>query len=131
VVLGGAADRRRLTALANETLSHTPARDEFTGTATLPARTRYWVPNDTTVQRLVRSDIGTNSYARASGTFALGTATDETAYALKMAFFAGVSGIGAGPGLRQKVGHSAGRLGGECGFSCDGKTGERGAYYSG
>jgi len=103
VVLGGAADRRRLTALANETLSHTPARDEFTGTATLPARTRYWVPNDTTVQRLVRSDIGTNSNTRAAGTIAIEIAMDAMAYAVKMGVLPQAAVFEAGRGLRRKV----------------------------
>jgi xanthine dehydrogenase YagR molybdenum-binding subunit len=60
--------------------------DEFTETATLPTRMLYSVPNNSTVQRLVPSDIGTPSYTRAPGeapgTFALEVALDELAYKL-------------------------------------------------
>jgi xanthine dehydrogenase YagR molybdenum-binding subunit len=77
-----------LTALRNETLSHTSTFDEFTETATLPTRMLYSTPNNATVQKLVRSDIGTPSYTRAPGeapgTFALEVAMDELAYKLKM-----------------------------------------------
>jgi xanthine dehydrogenase YagR molybdenum-binding subunit len=83
------ADRTgRLVALENETLSHTSTFDEFTETATLPSRMLYSVPNNHTVQRLVRSDIGTPSYTRAPGecpgSFALEVAMDELAYKLKI-----------------------------------------------
>jgi xanthine dehydrogenase YagR molybdenum-binding subunit len=48
----------------------------------------YSVPNNSTLQRLVRSDIGTPSYTRApgecTGTLALEVALDELAYKLKM-----------------------------------------------
>jgi xanthine dehydrogenase YagR molybdenum-binding subunit len=60
--------------------------DEFTETATLPTRMLYSVANNSTVQRLARSDIGTPSYTRAPGeapgTFALEAAMDELAYKL-------------------------------------------------
>ncbi len=62
--------------------------DEFVETATLPARMLYSVPNNKTIQRLVRSDIGTPSYTRAPGeapgTFALEVAMDELAAKLKI-----------------------------------------------
>ena len=77
-----------LAALRNETITHTSTIDEFTETATLPTRMLYSTPNNATVQRLVRSDIGTPSYTRAPGeapgTFALEVAMDELAYKLKM-----------------------------------------------
>jgi xanthine dehydrogenase YagR molybdenum-binding subunit len=48
----------------------------------------YSTPNNYTIQRLVKSDIGTPSYTRAPGeapgTFALEVAMDEMAYELKM-----------------------------------------------
>lgn len=82
----GASQEGKLLAQANETLSHTSTFDEFTETATLPSRMLYSVPNNWTVQRLVRSDIGTPSYTRAPGeapgTFALEVAMDEMAYRL-------------------------------------------------
>ncbi len=78
----------RLTALTNETLTHTSTMDEFIETASLPTRMLYSVPNNRTVQKVVRSDIGTPSYTRAPGeapgTFALEVAMDELAYALKL-----------------------------------------------
>jgi len=62
--------------------------DEFTEPASLPTRMLYSTPNNRTVQKLVRSDIGTPSYTRAPGeapgTFALEVAMDELAYALKL-----------------------------------------------
>jgi xanthine dehydrogenase YagR molybdenum-binding subunit len=82
-ISAGAKKGGTLTALTNETLSHTSRMDEFTETATLPTRMLYSVPNNSTVQRLVRSDIGTPSYTRAPGeapgTFALEVALDELA----------------------------------------------------
>jgi xanthine dehydrogenase YagR molybdenum-binding subunit len=84
----GASQEGKLTALKNDTLTHTSTFDEFTETATLPTRMLYSVPNNSTVQRLVKSDIGTPSYTRAPGeapgTFALEIAMDEMAYKLHM-----------------------------------------------
>jgi xanthine dehydrogenase YagR molybdenum-binding subunit len=87
-IAAGAAKDGTLTALTNETLSHTSTMDEFTETASLPTRMLYSVPNNSTIQRLVRSDIGTPSYTRAPGeapgTFALEVAMDELAYKLNI-----------------------------------------------
>ena len=62
--------------------------DEFTEPASLPTRMLYQTANNSTEQRLVRSDIGTPSYTRAPGeapgTFALEVALDELAYRLRM-----------------------------------------------
>ena len=84
----GAKRDGTLTSLRNETVSHTSTFDEFTETATLPTRMLYSTPNNATVQKLVRSDIGTSSYTRAPGeapgTFALEVAMDELAYKLGM-----------------------------------------------
>ena len=83
-ILMGAGNDGKLTALTNETLSHTSTFDEFTETATMPTRMLYSVPNNSTVQRLIRSDIGTPSFTRAPGeapgTFALEVALDELAW---------------------------------------------------
>ncbi len=80
----GAARTGSIQALENITYSHTSTFDEFTETATLPARMLYSTPNNHTIQKLVRSDIGTPSYTRAPGecpgTFALEVALDELAY---------------------------------------------------
>jgi xanthine dehydrogenase YagR molybdenum-binding subunit len=88
IISAGAQPDGTLRALRNETISHTSTFDEFTETATLPARMLYSVANNSTIQRLVRSDIGTPSYTRAPGeapgTFALEVAMDELAYKLNM-----------------------------------------------
>jgi xanthine dehydrogenase YagR molybdenum-binding subunit len=87
-IAAGAKRNGTLTALRNETLSHTSTMDEFTESASVPTRMLYSVPNNSTQQRLIRSDIGTPSYTRAPGeapgTYALEAAMDELAYALKM-----------------------------------------------
>jgi len=84
----GAKRDGSLTAMKNETITHTSSFDEFTETATLPTRMLYSVPNNSTLQRLVRSDIGTPSYMRApgesAGTATLEIAMDELAYKLKL-----------------------------------------------
>ncbi len=85
-IAAGASKDGTLTALTNDTLTHTSTMDEFTESATLPTRMLYQTPNNSTIQRLVRSDIGTPSYTRAPGeapgTFALEIAMDELAYRL-------------------------------------------------
>ncbi len=87
-ISAGAAQDGKLTALTNDTVSQTSTMDEFTETTTIPTRMLYSTPNNATVQRLVRSDIGTPSYTRAPGeapgTFALEIAMDELAYKLGM-----------------------------------------------
>lgn len=84
----GAKSDGTLTALSNDTVSHTSTFDEFVESSTLTTRMLYKVPNNQTAQKLVRSDIGTPSYMRAPGeapgTYALEAAMDEMAYALKM-----------------------------------------------
>jgi xanthine dehydrogenase YagR molybdenum-binding subunit len=87
-ISAGAGKDGVLTALSNDVMSHTSTMDEFVETASLPTRMLYSVPNNSTIQRLVRNDIGTPSYTRAPGeapgTFALEVAMDELAYELKM-----------------------------------------------
>jgi xanthine dehydrogenase YagR molybdenum-binding subunit len=87
-ITAGAQRDGTLLALKNDTVTQTSSFDDFVEPATTPARMLYAVPNNSTVQRLVRSDIGTPSYMRAPGeapgTFALESAMDELAYALKM-----------------------------------------------
>jgi xanthine dehydrogenase YagR molybdenum-binding subunit len=84
----GAESSGKLSALKNETITHTSTFDEFTETASLPTRMLYSVPNNSTIQKLIRSDMGTPSYTRAPGeapgTFALEVAMDELAVRLKM-----------------------------------------------
>ncbi len=87
-ISAGASKDGTLTALTNDVLSHTSTMDEFTEPASIPTRMLYQVANNSTEQRLVRSDIGTPSYTRAPGeapgTYALEAALDELAYKLRM-----------------------------------------------
>lgn len=87
-ISAGAKSDGRLTALRNNTITHTSSFDEFAETASVPTRMLYSVSNNSTEQRLVKSDIGTPSYTRAPGeapgTAALEIAMDELAYALNM-----------------------------------------------
>lgn len=87
ISIGSQADGKLL-ALKNETITHTSTFDEFTETASLPSRMLYSVANNATVQKLIRSDMGTPSYTRAPGeapgTYALEVAMDELAVKLKM-----------------------------------------------
>jgi xanthine dehydrogenase YagR molybdenum-binding subunit len=84
----GAKSDGTLTALRHDTVSQTSSFDEFAEAACLPSRMLYSCPNNQTSQKLVRADIGTPSFMRApgqaSGNFALESAMDELAYALKM-----------------------------------------------
>lgn len=77
-----------ITAMRNDTVSHTSMFGEFVEAASLPARMLYQSPNNSTSQRLLRSNIGQTSYMRApgeaSGTYGLEAAMDEMAYTLKM-----------------------------------------------
>lgn len=76
------------TALRNDTISHTSTFDQFVESSSLPTRMLYDCPNNSTSQKLVRSDIGTPSFMRApgeaTGVNALEIALDELAYELKM-----------------------------------------------
>lgn len=85
-ISAGAAKDGTLTALRNDVLSHTSTMDEFVEPASLPTRMLYSTPNNSTLQAVVRSDVGTPSYTRAPGeapgTFALEVALDELAYKL-------------------------------------------------
>ena len=84
----GARKDGAILALRDDTVSHTSMFGEFVEAASLPARMLYQSPNNSTSQRLVRSNIGQPSYMRApgeaSGTYGLEAAMDEMAYALKM-----------------------------------------------
>jgi len=87
-IVGGASSDGTLTAWMHDTLSNTSTFDEFVETASLASRMLYACPNNSTVHKIVKSDLGTPSFMRApgeaSGTFALESAMDEMAYALKM-----------------------------------------------
>ncbi|HET6281167.1 MAG TPA: xanthine dehydrogenase family protein molybdopterin-binding subunit [Polyangia bacterium] len=83
------ADRDgKLTAIRHDVISETSRFDEFVEPAAKPARMLYACPNVVTSHRLVRLDIPTPTFMRApgesSGSFALESAMDELAYALKL-----------------------------------------------
>lgn len=84
----GAKSDGTLTALTNDTVTVTSSFDEFVETASLPTRMLYEVPNNSTLQTVIKVDLGTPSFMRAPGesvgTYALEAAMDEMAYALKM-----------------------------------------------
>jgi xanthine dehydrogenase YagR molybdenum-binding subunit len=87
-IAAGAKADGTLTALSNETVCLTSTFDEFVETAALPTRMLYAVPNNATVHKVIKSDLGTPNFMRAPGeavgTYALECAMDEMAYALKM-----------------------------------------------
>jgi xanthine dehydrogenase YagR molybdenum-binding subunit len=87
-IRAGAKRDGTLLALSNDTYTHTSTFDEFVESSSLPTRMLYEATNNSTSQRLVKSDIGTPSYMRAPGeapgTYALEAAMDEIAYALNM-----------------------------------------------
>jgi len=83
------ADREgKLTAIRHDVTSETSRFDEFVELSGKPARMLYACPNVKTSHRLVRLDIPTPTFTRApgqaSGSFALESAIDELAYALKI-----------------------------------------------
>ncbi len=87
VTLGAKADGT-LTALRHTTTNNVASYDEFTEPSALTARMVYNSPNMESSHRLVALDYGKPTYMRApgeaSGSFALESAMDELAYALKM-----------------------------------------------
>ncbi len=84
----GARQDGTLTALQHDTCNQTSTFGEFTETASSAARMLYQSPNNSTTQKLIRSDIGQPSYMRAPGeapgTYALEVAMDEMAYELNI-----------------------------------------------
>lgn len=87
IAIGTKADGT-ISALRNDCVSQTSTFGEFVEAASLPARMLYACPNNSTSQRLLRSNIGQTSYMRApgeaTGTFALEVAMDEMAQELGM-----------------------------------------------
>ncbi len=84
----GASKQGKLTALKHESVSTTSRFDDFLEPAASVSRHAYACDNVETKHRLVRLDIATPTYMRApgesSGSFALESAIDELAHALKM-----------------------------------------------
>jgi xanthine dehydrogenase YagR molybdenum-binding subunit len=84
----GAAKNGRLLAFRHESVSWTSRFDEFVEPAATWARPLYACDDVSTTHRLVRLDVATPTFMRgpgaASGSFAVETAMDELAAALKM-----------------------------------------------
>ena len=87
-ISAGAKKDGTLTALRHDTMNNTSSFDEFVETSSLCSRMLYSVPNNSTAQTIIKSDLGTPSFMRApgesSGTYGLEAAMDEMAYELKM-----------------------------------------------
>jgi xanthine dehydrogenase YagR molybdenum-binding subunit len=85
--LGATADGT-LTAIEHNCLNPTSAFGNWVERCTRPTRMLYACPNVRTTQRMFRMNVGLPTYARAPGTapgnFALESAMDELAWALKM-----------------------------------------------
>jgi xanthine dehydrogenase YagR molybdenum-binding subunit len=84
----GADASGKLVAVKHEVVSYTSRVDDFFEPAALQTRMLYDCPNVTTTHRLVRLDVASPTFMRApgesTGTFALESAMDELAYALKL-----------------------------------------------
>lgn len=82
----GADAAGKIVAMKHETLSHTSQFDDFSEPSGLVSRTLYASDNITTTHRIVRLDLGTPTFTRASGettgTHALESAMDELAVAM-------------------------------------------------
>jgi xanthine dehydrogenase YagR molybdenum-binding subunit len=84
----GADKKGKLLAMRHDLVGWTSRLDEFIEPAASWTRPMYACDDVTTTHRLVRLDVATPTFTRApgaaSGSFALETAMDELAYALKM-----------------------------------------------
>jgi xanthine dehydrogenase YagR molybdenum-binding subunit len=84
----GATHDGTLTAIRHASVSHTSRFEDFLEPAAMQTRMLYASPNIETSHRLVKLDLGTPTYQRApgeaTGTFALESAMDELAEALRM-----------------------------------------------
>jgi len=87
-IILGATREGKLTAIRHESTNQTSSFDDWTESAAVATRMLYACPNVETSHRLVRLDTGTPCQMRAPGeapgTYALESAMDELAYALKM-----------------------------------------------
>ncbi|MCC8403966.1 xanthine dehydrogenase family protein molybdopterin-binding subunit [Paraburkholderia sp. MMS20-SJTN17] len=77
-----------LTAMRHDSISNTSMIEDWTETCCMVTRMLYAVPNQITTHRLVQLNVGTPTFMRApgetTGSFALESAMDELAVALKM-----------------------------------------------
>jgi xanthine dehydrogenase YagR molybdenum-binding subunit len=87
LVLGAKRDGTILV-VRHDVISHTSQFEDFTEPATQPVCALYAYPNGLTTQRLAKLNVGTPTFQRApgeaTGTFAIESALDELAVALKM-----------------------------------------------
>ncbi len=87
VVIGATKDGS-ITAMRHDSVSHTSRIEDYVETAANVTRMLYATPVLETTHRLVKLDVGTPTFQRApgeaTGTFALESAMDELAVALKM-----------------------------------------------
>ncbi|WP_133647022.1 xanthine dehydrogenase family protein molybdopterin-binding subunit [Paraburkholderia flava] len=84
----GARRDGTLTAMRHDSFSNTSMIEDWTETCCMVTRMSYAVPNQVTTHRLVQLNVGTPTFMRApgetTGSFALESAMDELAWALKM-----------------------------------------------
>ncbi|CAG4911542.1 xanthine dehydrogenase family protein molybdopterin-binding subunit [Paraburkholderia gardini] len=77
-----------LTGMRHDTYANTSVIEDWTETCAMVTRMLYAVPNQSTTHRLVPLNVGTPTFMRApgetTGSFALESAMDELAWALKM-----------------------------------------------
>ena len=75
-------------AIQHDVISHTSVMEDFAEAAALQTRMMYACPNLETTHRLIPLNVGTPTFQRApghaTGTFALESAIDELAYALRI-----------------------------------------------
>ena len=87
VALGAGRDGK-LVAIRHDVISHTSFMEDFTEPSSMPTRALYACANVGTSQRLASLNVGVPTFQRApgesSGTFAIESAMDELAYALKI-----------------------------------------------
>lgn len=87
-ISAGARADGNITAWRHDSLSNISSFDEFVETSSLASRMLYASPNNSTVHKIVKADMGTPSFMRApgeaSGTFALESAMDELAFKLRI-----------------------------------------------
>ncbi|MGH8779903.1 xanthine dehydrogenase family protein molybdopterin-binding subunit [Paraburkholderia sp.] len=84
----GARHDGTLTAMRHDSFSNTSMIEDWTETCCMVTRMSYAVPNQVTTHRLVQLNVGTPTFMRApgetTGSFALESAMDELAWALRM-----------------------------------------------
>jgi len=84
----GAMTDGTLAAVRHDVMSHTSRFEDFSEPSAMQTRMLYESPNIETTHRLVKLDLGTPTYQRApgeaTGTFAIESAMDELAVALKI-----------------------------------------------